>query len=83
MAGRRLLTAVDGFEMHAPSLWVYELTSALGKTVHFGQVTAEEGARTLGLAQCLGMRLAALDDGLLAGALRRASQVRPWGPAGA
>jgi predicted nucleic acid-binding protein len=31
------------YQMHAPSLWIYELTSALCKTVHFGQLTAEEG----------------------------------------
>ena len=55
--------------MHAPSLWVYELTSALGKTVHFGQVTAEEGERALGLAQRSGVRLAAPDDGLVRRAL--------------
>ena len=55
----------DGYEMHAPSLWAYELTSALCKTVHFGQVTAEEGARTLALALRLGVRLVVPDDGLV------------------
>jgi predicted nucleic acid-binding protein len=51
-----------GYEMHAPSLWAYELTSALCKTVHFGQLTAQEGLRTLALAQRLGVRLVAPDD---------------------
>jgi predicted nucleic acid-binding protein len=46
----------DGYEMHAPSLWVYELTSALCKTVHFGQITAQEGEHALALAQHLGVR---------------------------
>ena len=53
------------YEMYAPSLWVYELTSALCKTVQFGQVTAEEGARTLALALRLGVRLVAPDDELV------------------
>ena len=54
-----------GYEMHAPSRWVYELTSALCKTVHFGQITAQEGLRTLALAQRLGVRLVAPDDELV------------------
>jgi predicted nucleic acid-binding protein len=48
---------VDGYEMIAPSLWVYEVTSALCKTVHFGQLTADEGEHTLDLARRLGVRL--------------------------
>jgi predicted nucleic acid-binding protein len=35
---------------------VYELTSALCKTVHFGQITAQEGEHALALAQHLGVR---------------------------
>lgn len=45
----------DGYEMHAPSLWMYEITSALCKMVHFGQLTVEEGQRALTLAQRLGV----------------------------
>jgi predicted nucleic acid-binding protein len=52
----------DGYEMHAPSLWAYELASALCKTVHFGQVTVEEGERALALALRLGVRLVAPHD---------------------
>jgi predicted nucleic acid-binding protein len=55
----------EGYEMHAPSLWAYELTSALCKTVHFGQVTSEEGERALALGLRLGVRLVAPDDGLV------------------
>lgn len=55
----------DGYAMHAPSLWVYEITSALRKTVHFGQVTAEEGERTLNLAQRLGVHGVAPYDELV------------------
>jgi predicted nucleic acid-binding protein len=57
----------DGYEMLAPTLWAYEPTSALCKTVHFGQVTAEEGRRTLTLAQRLGVRLVAPYDELVQG----------------
>lgn len=49
----------DGYELAAPSLWVYELTSALCKTVHFGQITAQEAGHALALAQRLGVRLVA------------------------
>ena len=51
-----------GFELHAPSLYVYEVTSALCKAVHFEQLTPEHGARALSLAQRLGVRPAAPDD---------------------
>jgi predicted nucleic acid-binding protein len=55
----------DGYEMVAPSLWMYEITSALCKTVHFGQLTGEEGERALALAQRLGVRSVAPDGELV------------------
>jgi predicted nucleic acid-binding protein len=58
----------DGYELHAPSLWAYELTSALCKTVHFAQVTPEEGERALALGLRLGVRLVAPADELVRGA---------------
>jgi len=58
----------DGCEMHAPTLWAYELTSALCKTVHFGDITAGEMERALTLAQHLGMHLVAPHDELVRGA---------------
>ena len=51
-----------GSELHAPSLCVYEVTSALCKAVHFEQLTPKHGARALSLAQRLGVRPAAPDD---------------------
>ena len=54
----------EGYELLAPSLWAYELTSALCKGVHFGQITAEEGERALVLAQRLGVQLIAPHDEL-------------------
>jgi hypothetical protein len=54
--------------MHAPSPWAYEVMSALGKAVHFGLVTAEEGERALGLGQLMGVRIAPRGSGRLVGA---------------
>jgi predicted nucleic acid-binding protein len=55
----------DGCEMHAPTLWAYELTSALCKTVHFGEITAGEAERALTLAQHLAIHLVAPHDELV------------------
>ena len=37
----------DGYGVCAPTLWVYEITSALCKVVHFGQLRPDEGTRAL------------------------------------
>lgn len=47
----------DGYELHAPTLWVYEMASALCKAVRFGELTPEEGKHTMALAQTLGILL--------------------------
>ncbi len=47
----------EGYELHAPTLWVYEMTSALCKAVRFGELTPEEGRHALALAQTLGIQL--------------------------
>jgi predicted nucleic acid-binding protein len=52
----------DGHMLCAPTLWLYEMTSALCKAVHFGELTPEEGQRVLVLAQMLGIQLIAPDD---------------------
>lgn len=54
----------DSFSLHAPSLCVYEITSALCKSVHFGQITTAQGMHALTLAQRLGIRLHSPDDAL-------------------
>ena len=46
-----------GFELIAPALWAYETTSTLCKAVHFGQLTPDEGERTLLQLMSLGVRL--------------------------
>ncbi len=51
----------DGYELVAPSLWIYEMTSALCKVVRSGQITPEEGARAVALAQTLGVELVVPD----------------------
>ncbi|MFC2023812.1 type II toxin-antitoxin system VapC family toxin [Chloroflexota bacterium] len=66
----------DGYEMHAPMLWAYELTSALCKTVHFGQITAQEAERALKLGQSLGLRLVAPDDELVRSAFEWTLRLR-------
>jgi len=52
----------DGYELYAPTLWLYEMTSALCKVVRFGELTPEEGERALALAQALGIFLVSPDD---------------------
>ncbi len=52
----------DQYTLYAPVLWIYEITSALCKTVHFGQLTPAEGQRALALAQGLSVQLLAPDD---------------------
>ncbi len=47
----------DGRQLLAPTLWVYEMTSALCRAVRFGELSREEGQRALGLAQALGIQL--------------------------
>ena len=46
-----------GHNLQAPTLWFYEITSALVKTVHFGALTLTEGQKALQLAQKLNILL--------------------------
>jgi predicted nucleic acid-binding protein len=52
----------DGHELLAPTLWLYEMTSALCKAVRFRELTLEEGERALGLARALGVALVSPDS---------------------
>lgn len=47
----------DGAALVAPDLWLYEVTSALAKAVHFEVLTEDEGRRALGLLHKLEVRL--------------------------
>jgi predicted nucleic acid-binding protein len=51
-----------GHVLWAPTLWVYEINSALCKAVHFGALTPEQGQRTLVLTQKLDVRSVPPDD---------------------
>ena len=51
-----------GYVLCAPALWLYEITSALCKGVHFGHITRDEGQQALILAQKLGVQLFPPDD---------------------
>lgn len=61
---RTLITqwAKDGYTLYAPVLWLYEITSALCKAVHFGELTTTEGRRALTLAQKLDVQIIPPDD---------------------
>jgi predicted nucleic acid-binding protein len=52
----------DNYILCAPTLWFHEITSALCKVVHFGQITVDEGRRALALAHKLGVRLFPTDE---------------------
>ena len=52
----------EGYALCAPTLWLYEITSALCKGVHFGQITRDEGQQALTLAQKLDVQLFPPDD---------------------
>jgi predicted nucleic acid-binding protein len=47
----------DGATLVAPDLWLYEVTSAVAKAVHFEVLTDDEGRRALHLLHRLGVRL--------------------------
>lgn len=48
--------------LYAPTLWLYEVVSALTKAVYFELLTETEGQQALQLAQTLGIQLVHLDD---------------------
>ena len=52
----------DGYMLCAPTLWLYEITSALCRVIHFGQITRDEGQQALTLAQKLDVQLVPPDD---------------------
>lgn len=56
--------AHDGSELIAPTLWLYEMTSALCKTVRLGELGSSDGKRALDLVHRLGVRLISPDDAL-------------------
>ena len=53
----------QGAVIYAPALWLYEITSAFSKAVHFKALTPAEGEKALQLAQQLNLRLIPPDEG--------------------
>jgi predicted nucleic acid-binding protein len=51
-----------GHTLYAPTLWLYEITSALAKAVHFGSLTPAEAKRALKLAFELSLILVQPDE---------------------
>jgi predicted nucleic acid-binding protein len=49
--------AQEGTEWVAPTLWLYEMTSALCKAVRLGELAPAEGEQALALTHHLGVRL--------------------------
>jgi predicted nucleic acid-binding protein len=56
---RRILSFLlqERFELLAPALWTYEITSAVSKAIHYGDLTPDEGRRALAQIQNLGVRI--------------------------
>lgn len=46
----------------SPALWLYEVSSALVKSVHFGQLTADEAQAAIHQASALGVELIPPDE---------------------
>ena len=59
----------SGYELMAPDLWAYEMTSALCTAVRFGELVPAEGRQALRLAQTLGIQLVAPGDEMMQSAV--------------
>ena len=63
------LAQLQGAKLAVPALWVYEVTSALAKAVHFKQLTVEESKAALHQALELDMHIIPPDESQAALAL--------------
>lgn len=52
----------DGYTLYAPTLWIYETTSALCNMIRLSNLAPDKGLRALALAQGLGVQLISPDD---------------------
>lgn len=57
-----MLAYLNGVQLAAPALWVYEITSTFAKAVHFGQITNEEGNTAIHQALSLGVQIIIPDE---------------------
>jgi predicted nucleic acid-binding protein len=53
-----------GVELAAPTLWLYELTSAIAKAIHAGQLIEDEGRRLVALVHAFPIDLVTPDVAL-------------------
>ena len=58
-----LISRFEFLQPVAPALWMYEITSAFTKSVHFGLLTASECRSGIAQAMSLGVELVAPDEG--------------------
>ncbi|OQY45296.1 MAG: hypothetical protein B6242_10800 [Anaerolineaceae bacterium 4572_78] len=63
---QQLMTAWQkaNYQFFAPTLWLYEIISAITKAIHFDMLTVEEGQHALTLVQKLNIQLILPDDNL-------------------
>jgi predicted nucleic acid-binding protein len=52
----------EGYELRAPTLWVYEMTSALCKSTFFGLLAEEEAVRAMAVMEELPVKLVPPDS---------------------
>jgi predicted nucleic acid-binding protein len=52
----------DGYTLYAPTLWIYETTSALCKMIRLSNLAPDKGRRALALAHGLGLQLISPND---------------------
>jgi predicted nucleic acid-binding protein len=57
-----VLARLQDYQLVAPALWVYEVTSTLTKAVHFGQITEAESREALHQAMTLGIQIVLPDE---------------------
>ena len=57
-----VLAQLQNRRLVAPALWIYEITSALAKAVHFEQLTASEARSALHQAMSLGVQVILPDE---------------------
>jgi predicted nucleic acid-binding protein len=59
---RAVIAGFEGKQLAVPALWMYEVSSAITKAVHFGHLTADEGRMALRQAMRLNIRVIMPDE---------------------
>jgi predicted nucleic acid-binding protein len=61
-ASQAVLARLKDSSLVAPALWVYEITSAFSKAVHFKQITLDEGREAIQQSLGLGVQVIVPDE---------------------